>query len=97
MKLQNIRQQINKLDYEIHDLLNERAKLALQVGKIKVGKDGPNVEFHRPEREREVLEEISKYNVGPLTDEAVAHIFKAIMAECLRLQITTFSSGEKND
>jgi len=95
MKLQKIRQQIDNLDYKIHDLLNERAKLALQVGKIKVEKDGTNVEFHRPEREHEILEEISKYNVGPLADEAVANIFKSIMTECLRLQIATFSTGEK--
>ena len=86
MSLVNLRKKIDEIDYKVHDLLNERAKIALQVGKIKVENKDTKTEFYRPEREREILEKISKYNKGPLSDQAVANIFKTIISECLLIQ-----------
>jgi len=85
--LTKLRQQIDQIDYQIHDLLNERATLALQVAKEKIAEQGESVNFYRPEREKEILQHIADYNKGPLTPEAVTTIFKAIIKECLELQI----------
>ncbi len=86
MSLENLRKEIDAIDYQIHDLLNERAKINLKVGKLKVEKDGEKAVFYRPEREKQILEEINKYNTGPLSDTAVANIFKSILTECRNLQ-----------
>lgn len=85
--LQKVRKEIDDIDYQIHDLLNERAKKALEVAKIKIAKDGELVKFHRPKREAQILHQISKYNKGPLTSKAISNIFRAIMIECRNLQI----------
>ena len=97
MPLTNLRKEIDKIDYKIHDLLNERAQIALQVGKAKVEKDGEKTEFYRPERERNILEAIKKYNKGPLSDQAVSNIFKAILTESVLLQKAHYQRGQDND
>ncbi|MCB1828147.1 MAG: chorismate mutase [Coxiellaceae bacterium] len=94
MSLSNLRKEIDKIDYQIHDLLNQRAKIALEVGKKKIEEDGENVEFFRPEREKAILEAVSEYNQGPLSNEAVAHIFRVILQECCELQINTYQKSE---
>lgn len=85
MSLQNLRNKIDEIDYKIHDLLNERAELALQIGKVKKQNPDP-VKIFQPEREKEILEAISAYNTGPLTDESLVTIFKSIISACRALQ-----------
>lgn len=89
-ELQQQRELIDEIDYKIHDLLNERAKLALEIAKIKINKEGKFTDFYRPEREAEILQQIHEYNRGPLSDKAVANIFKVIMQECLAIQIQQY-------
>ncbi len=87
-QLNLLRKKIDAIDYQIHDLLNNRAKLALEVAKVKIANAnaGELTEFHRPEREAEILRRISEHNTGPLSATAVAAIFKCIMQECLAIQ-----------
>lgn len=85
-ELKLVRDQIDQLDYQLHDLFNQRAELALKVAQIKVRYHGNNVNFHRPEREKAIIENISAYNTGPLSNQAVINIFKILMSECLTLQ-----------
>lgn len=94
MLLEKLRNQIDSIDYKIHDLINERAKIALEIGSIKLQKDGANTEFYRPEREKQILDQISEYNQGPLGATAIHNIFKIIMQECLLLQQKT-NQGSK--
>ena len=47
--LESLRAQIDAVDARIHELLNERARLARQVGVSKHA-DGHTVDFYRPER-----------------------------------------------
>lgn len=97
MTLQDIRKDIDKIDYQIHDLLNERAQLALEIGKLKIQTDGESTEFFRPEREREILAAVSKYNEGPLSDDAVVNIFRVIIQECHQLQVKTHNKERSHD
>lgn len=93
MTLQDLRSEIDKIDYQIHDLLNKRAKIALKVGKLKVEADGDKTNFYRPDREKEILKAIGEYNQGPLEDEAVMEVFRVIINQCRKLQEATYKSA----
>lgn len=90
--LRDLREQIDRLDYQIHDLLSERAHLALAVGKYKHDTLGETALFYHPEREKQILAQIEAYNQGPLSTPAIHRIFQSIMRECLSLQEDTYST-----
>ena len=52
--LESLRGRIDAVDRQLHELINERARLARQVGVSKHA-DGHLVDFYRPEREAQVL------------------------------------------
>jgi len=85
-QLAQIRDRIDDLDRQIHDLLNARAEAARQVAQTKLASDSQAV-FYRPEREAMILRAVQERNQGPLGDEAVARLFREIMSECLALQM----------
>lgn len=95
LDLQKLRKKIDDIDYQIHDLLNKRAKQALKIAEIKVKEDGELVNFYRPERETQILNQISEYNTGPLTSKAISKIFNSIMNECRNLQINQYPELKK--
>jgi chorismate mutase/prephenate dehydratase len=76
--LGSIRENIDSIDARIQALLNDRARLAQQVG-ISKSASGKAVDFYRPERESEVLRNALKRNRGPLRDEEIARLFREIM------------------
>ena len=80
-KLLPHRTAIDNIDNQLLDLMNERAKHARAIGELK----GTGV-VYRPEREAQVLRRIKAFNTGPLTDEAVARLFREIMSECLAIE-----------
>ena len=84
--LTQVRQRIDDLDQQIHDLLNARAEAAQEVARIKLASD-PQAVFYRPEREAQVLRQVKQRNKGPLSAEAVARLFREIMSECLALEL----------
>ncbi|MEM7431755.1 MAG: prephenate dehydratase [Pseudomonadota bacterium] len=83
--LGEIRQRINEIDKQLHELINERARFAQQVGVAK-GDLGAAVDYYRPEREAEVLRAVKERNDGPLRDEEVLRLFREIMSACLAQQ-----------
>jgi chorismate mutase/prephenate dehydratase len=83
--LEDARTRIDAVDEQIHRLLNERARLAQQVG-ISKTHDGHTVDFYRPEREAQVLRQARARNAGPLRDEEVLRLFREIMSACLAQQ-----------
>jgi chorismate mutase/prephenate dehydratase len=90
-ELERLRQQIDRVDDRIVEVLNERARLARAIGTLKVG------QAYRPEREAQVLARIKEKNPGPLADETVALLFREIMSACLALErpITVAYLGPK--
>src|SRR5690349_23199286 len=80
--IENLRAQIDSVDARIHELLNERARLARQVGVSKHA-DGHTVDFYRPEREAQVLRMARDRNKGPLRNEEILRLFREIMSACL--------------
>jgi len=89
VELDQIREQINTLDTEIHALFNRRAELAREAGRSKGQLEevaGSAVDYYRPEREAQVLREALARNTGPLTDEQLAGLFRKMMSACLAQQ-----------
>lgn len=78
-----LRVQIDALDQQILSLLNQRARVAEQVGEVKRVEGTP---FFRPDRVAQVIDKIRKSNTGPLKDEHVAAIWREIMSACLALE-----------
>ncbi|HEU5324091.1 MAG TPA: prephenate dehydratase [Methylomirabilota bacterium] len=79
MDLGDWRSRINDLDSEILKLLNERAEAALQIGDLKRRREAPS---YVPEREAAILRTLTAANPGPLSAEAVAAIWREILAAC---------------
>jgi chorismate mutase/prephenate dehydratase len=78
-----LRDQIDGLDRQLLELLNQRARVAEQVGEIKRAEGTP---FFRPDRVAQVIDKIRAANPGPLKSEHVAAIWREIMSACLALE-----------
>ncbi len=74
---------IDVLDGQLLTLLNTRARLATELGKVKHESGMGIVD---PERERQVLARLRQNNRGPLDEAAVTRIFESIIAEARRIQ-----------
>ncbi len=83
--LADIRERINSIDQRIQTLINERARIAQEVGTVK-GELRSAVEYYRPEREAEVLRGVLERNEGPMRDEEMLRLFREIMSACLAQQ-----------
>ncbi len=80
--LKQLRERIDALDEKILSLFNERAGIAIDVAEAKRAQ-GDTGTFYRPEREADVLRHVIEQNKGPLKDNDVAHLFRALMSACL--------------
>jgi len=85
LELAAVRSRIDAVDEQIHHAINERARLAQQVGISKTAA-GRAVDFYRPEREAQVLRRARARNAGPLRDAEVLRLFREIMSACLAQQ-----------
>ena len=81
--LAELRVQIDAIDQQLLSLVNQRARVAEQVGEVKRREGSP---FFRPDRVAQVIEKIEKANPGPLKNEHVAAIWREIMSACLALE-----------
>ena len=79
-ELKRRRAAIDALDREILRIVSDRARHAQAIGSLK---SGP---AYRPEREAQVLRGVVALNQGPLSNEALAGVFREIMSACLALE-----------
>ncbi|TFV89407.1 prephenate dehydratase [Oxalobacteraceae bacterium OM1] len=82
-KLKPLREKIDTIDAQILDLLNQRARVAQEVGHVKAETNAP---VFRPEREAQVLRKVADRNPGPLDSHDVQLIFREIMSSCRALE-----------
>ncbi len=82
-RMAELRDQIDALDERIVQLLNDRARCALEVGTLK---ESAGLEIYQPEREIAVLEHARRINGGPLEGSAVTRLFERIIDENRRLE-----------
>jgi len=83
MSIEDWRRKIDEIDRKLVELLNERSKCAIEIGKIKKAQ---NLSVFDSEREQEVLKRIREANIGPLDSEALLRLFKRIMDECRQVE-----------
>ena len=81
--LEDYRKKIDEVNGELLKLLNQRAKYALEIGKIK---KQSNQEIYVPDREQQVLESLFEQNAGPLSKENIGRIFQEIMKVMREIQ-----------
>lgn len=72
-----IREEIDAVDGELIDLLSRRARLAIEIGRLKEGDQKP---FFTPERERHIYEKLQAVNPGPLQARQLKSIFREIIS-----------------
>jgi chorismate mutase/prephenate dehydratase len=82
-RLKPHRDAIDAIDARLVELLNERARLATEVGRIKHESGAP---VFRPEREAEVLHKVASASAGPLGAAALANVFREVMSACRALE-----------
>jgi chorismate mutase len=70
------RDKIDGIDAEIVALLNERARLALEIRDLK-----PKVQWslYDPKREEEIFANLAAHNEGPLYADNLREVFEAIL------------------
>ena len=83
MTIEDWRVEIDKIDEELLRLLNARAAIAVRVGESK---RVAGLSVLNRGREREVIERVRRANRGPLDEEAVERLFRAVIRESRRLQ-----------
>ncbi|KAI8984385.1 Prephenate dehydratase-domain-containing protein [Mycotypha africana] len=88
--LNALRKKIDSLDSTLVNILNERARVSLDIGAAKK-RESPDVviddvQVYRPGREKEIYEKLSRINAGPLNDDSLHAIFREIMSASIALQ-----------
>ena len=74
---------IDQLDTDLVALVNERAKLVVQVGEFKRKSDVP---IYAPHREAAVLKKIELLNEGPLQNKTLEAIYRELMSGSFALE-----------
>ena len=93
--LDDLRRDIDRIDEVLVRLLNERARVACEVGRLK---KALGVEVYQPEREQQVLAHVREVAVeGPLGAEAIGRLFERIIDEARRLERRVVHDGMSDD
>jgi len=83
MKIDDWRRKIDAIDTALLHLLNLRAELSLEVGRMK---SEAGVPLRAPEREQEILTRMKQANPGPLDGKTIGKIYQLILDESIRTQ-----------
>ncbi len=83
MDLDSLREQIDACDREIVRLLNERARVAMEIGNYKREKGLP---VYAPHREQAVYEKIAALSDGPLGETSLHAVYREIISAMIALE-----------
>jgi chorismate mutase/prephenate dehydratase len=81
--LKSLRSHIDKLDLQILKLINERAGLAAEIGRVK---NDHGAEVFTPAREEEVYKNVLEANKGPLDEGTIRAVYRELMSGSRALQ-----------
>ena len=93
MTIDDIRQEIDRLDSELLTIFNRRAGLALEIGEIKKQVGLP---VYDPSREMRIFERMKAENAGPLDDGAIVRLFERVIDESRRLERIMTRGGDNS-
>ncbi len=83
MPISELRKAIDDIDSQILRLLNRRAELVIDVGRLKAEQ---NLDYHVPQREEEIYSRLAGENAGPFPAQAVRPVFREVISACLSLE-----------
>lgn len=86
LSLEALRLQIDLLDEAIVRLLDQRARCAFAVGRVK---RDLGMRIYEPSREATVMAHVKAVNAsleGPLTSDAIERLYERVMDEARRIQ-----------
>ena len=86
------RSRIDELDRDLVRMLNERARCAIEIGRIKRKRRMP---IYDPRREEEIIRMVIEHNPGPLDSEGIRRLFERIIDESRRIERVTADSTTK--
>jgi chorismate mutase-like protein len=92
MDIADWRKKIDELDRRLVELLNERARSAIEIGRLKRDTEVP---IYEPERERTVFENVQKMNPGPLPGREMVRIYERIMDVMRNIQKEGMGAGAR--
>ena len=95
LELRRLRARIDTLDKQIVELLNQRAELAVEVGRTKAALGRPAV--RDAEREREILVRIAMANDGPMPQADLLALYRRLFAATRALESADRSRREPGD
>jgi chorismate mutase / prephenate dehydratase len=81
--LRKLRDEIDRIDDRILDLLNKRAKIVINIAHVKRRE---NRSFYSPEREKEIIQRLTSRNTGPFPNDAIKTLFREILSASLSLE-----------
>ena len=87
--LNALRNRIEAVDLELLRLLNERASVSLEIGKLKAAE---GLDIRDPWREQDIFTYLAQHNKGPLKTGQVEGIFQKILSISRSLQSEVSSS-----
>ena len=76
MDIEDWRKKIDDLDRKLVALLSERARAAVEIGKLKRNTSMP---IYEPDRERIVFDNVQQANPGPLRGRDLVRIYERII------------------
>lgn len=83
MNIEKWRERIDQIDRKLVELLNDRSRCAIEIGRLK---KNLKIGLYDPEREREILRKVLAENHGPLDNAGVQRLFERIIDECRRME-----------
>lgn len=83
MDLEALRKEIDRIDKEVVERLNQRVRLAGEVGKVKA-QQGQAV--YVPTREEEVFTKLQSHSTGPLSEKALRAVYREVISAAISLQ-----------
>jgi chorismate mutase len=92
MSIEEWRQKIDEIDKQLVELLNQRSRCVVEIGKIK---HISGEALYQPDREKQVLDRAARMNPGPLPDAAIRRLFERILDEARSVERTVMNDGER--
>lgn len=77
------RERIDGIDARLLELLSERARCAIEIGRVK---SEHGMDVLNPAREQFIFDRLEKLNTGPLGNDSIGRIFQQIIEECRRAE-----------
>ena len=91
MSVEDWRRKIDELDKRLVELLNERSRCVVEIGRIK---RVTGEALYQPDREKQVLDAVVQENPGPLPDAAIRRLFERILDEARSVERAVMHHGD---